>query len=216
MNISSCWTYLLQNIANKFQLISTIGQHYVVIPNKFIKTYSVRCSLSWYNTTEISSVNTLLGYMFLYQQAWEIMLKCFVLWICPFNTYAFLKLPQKYTNIQTQIRLAEMVSVQYNDVIMGVMASQITSLTIVYATIYLGADQTKHQSSASLAFVRGIHRRPVNSLHKWPVTRKVFPFDDIIMPGWHYKWHYVIHWHDTTWDIISHSMFADTHTGIYT
>ena len=39
----------------------------------------------------------------------------------------------------------------------------------------------KHQSSASLAFVRGIHRGPVNSPHKWPATRKMFPFDDVIM-----------------------------------
>ena len=69
----------------------------------------------------------------------------------------------------------------YNDVIMGGMASQITSLTIVYSTVYSGADQGKHQSSASLAFVRGIHRWPVNSPHKWPVTRKMFPFDDVIM-----------------------------------
>ena len=43
------------------------------------------------------------------------------------------------------------------------------------------ADQRKHQSSASLAFVRGIHRWPVNSTHKGLVTRKMFPFDDIIM-----------------------------------
>ena len=64
---------------------------------------------------------------------------------------------------------------------MGTMASQITSLTIVYSTVYSGADQRKHQSSASLAFVRGIHRWPVNSPHKWPVTRKMFPFDDVIM-----------------------------------
>ena len=42
-------------------------------------------------------------------------------------------------------------------------------------------NQRKHQSSASLAFVRGIHRWPVNSLHKGPVTRKMFPFDDVIM-----------------------------------
>ena len=61
------------------------------------------------------------------------------------------------------------------------MASEITSLTIVYSTVYSGADQRRHQSSASLAFVRGIHRRPVNSPHKWPVTRKMFPFDDVIM-----------------------------------
>ena len=95
-----------------------------------------------------------------------------------------------------------------NDVIMGAIASQITSLTIVYSTVYLAgstnplrasrpatsasvwvsratvysdANQRKHQSSAPLAFVRGIHRRPVNSLHKGPVTRKMFPFDDVIM-----------------------------------
>ena len=65
---------------------------------------------------------------------------------------------------------------------MGSMASQITSLTIVYSAGYSDADQRKHQSSASLAIVRGIHWWPVNSLHKWPVTRKMFPFDDVIMP----------------------------------
>ena len=67
------------------------------------------------------------------------------------------------------------------NVIMGMIASQITSLTIVCSTVYSGANQRKHQISASLAFVRGIHRGPVNSPHKWPVTRKVFPFDDVIM-----------------------------------
>ena len=67
------------------------------------------------------------------------------------------------------------------DVIMNTIASQITSLTIVYLTVNSGIDQRKHQSSASLAFVRGIHRRPVNSPHKGPVTRKMFPFDDVIM-----------------------------------
>ena len=69
----------------------------------------------------------------------------------------------------------------YNDAIMGAIGSQITSLTIVYSTVYSGADQSKHQSSVSLAFVWGIHRGPVNSPHKWPVTRKMFPFDDVIM-----------------------------------
>ena len=64
---------------------------------------------------------------------------------------------------------------------MGAIASPITSLTIVYSTDYSGVDQRKHQSSASLAFVRGIHRGPVNSPHKRPVTRKMFPFDDAIM-----------------------------------
>ena len=56
-----------------------------------------------------------------------------------------------------------------------------TSLTIVYSADYPGADQRKHQSSASLAFVWGIHRWPVNSPHKWPETRKMFPFDGVIM-----------------------------------
>ena len=71
----------------------------------------------------------------------------------------------------------------YDDVTMSLMASQITSLTILYSTVYSGADQRKHQSSASLVFVRGIHRGPVNSPHKGPVTRKMFPFDDVIMTG---------------------------------
>ena len=69
----------------------------------------------------------------------------------------------------------------YCNAIMGTVASQITSLTIVYSTVYSDADHRKHQSSASLAFVWGIHRGPVNSPHKWPVTRKMLPFDDVIM-----------------------------------
>ena len=64
---------------------------------------------------------------------------------------------------------------------MGAKASQNTSLTIVYSTVYSAANQRKYQSSASLAFVWGIHRWPVNSPHNWPVTRKMFPFDDAIM-----------------------------------
>ena len=69
----------------------------------------------------------------------------------------------------------------YNYVIMGLIASQITCLTSVYPIVYSDADQGKHQSSVSLAFVRGIDRSPVSSPHKWPVTRKMFPFDDVIM-----------------------------------
>ena len=72
-----------------------------------------------------------------------------------------------------------------SDVIMGAMASQITRLTIVYSTVYSGADQRKHPSSASLAFVCGIHSWPVNSPHKWPVTRKMFSFDDVSMDTGH-------------------------------
>ena len=74
----------------------------------------------------------------------------------------------------------------YGDVIMGAMASEITSLAIVYSNVHSDADQRKHQSSALLAFVRGIHRGPVNSTHKGPITRKMFPFDDVIMQKPHY------------------------------
>ena len=60
---------------------------------------------------------------------------------------------------------------------MSAMVPLITSLTIVYLTVYSGADQ----SSASVAFVRGIRRWPVNSPHRGPVTREMSPFDDVIM-----------------------------------
>ena len=69
----------------------------------------------------------------------------------------------------------------YSDVIMRAMASQINGVAIVYLTVCSGAYQRKHRSSVSLAFVRGIHRWPMNSSHKKPVTRKIFPFDDVIM-----------------------------------
>ena len=77
--------------------------------------------------------------------------------------------------------LIETTLLHYIDVIMGTMACQITSLTIVYPIVYSGAGQSKHQSFASLAFVGGIHRGPVNPPHKRPVTRKMLPFDDVIM-----------------------------------
>ena len=83
---------------------------------------------------------------------------------------------------------------QYIDGIMSTVASQITSLTIVYSTVHSGADQRKHQSSASLAFVRGIHQWPVNFPHKGPVTRKMFPFYGVIVystppSGWQQRKH---------------------------
>ena len=65
---------------------------------------------------------------------------------------------------------------------MGAIGCQNTSPTIVYSTVYSGADK-KNQSSASLALVRGIQQWLVNSPHKGPVTRKMFPFDDVMMNG---------------------------------
>ena len=72
-------------------------------------------------------------------------------------------------------------AMHYNDVIMSTMASQTSSLPIVSSTVYSRCRPKKHQSSAQLAFVWGIHRWPVNSPHKGPLKRKMFPFDDVIM-----------------------------------
>ena len=69
------------------------------------------------------------------------------------------------------IKLGNLWCIQLSEVIMGAMASQITSLTIVhikYATVYSNANQRKYHSSASLVFVRGIHRWPVNSPAQMP------------------------------------------------
>ena len=63
---------------------------------------------------------------------------------------------------------------------MSAMASNHQRL-LVCSTVGPGADQKKHQSSASLAFVRGIQLWPANSPHKGPVTLKMFPFDYIII-----------------------------------
>ena len=99
----------------------------------------------------------------------------------------FTKFSGKYLDfyflVGTHLKLSLFIgsAIHYSDVIMGAIKSQITSLTSVYSIVYSDADQRKHQSSASLAFVRGIHRGPVNSPHKWTVTRKMFSFDDVIM-----------------------------------
>ena len=71
--------------------------------------------------------------------------------------------------------------IHYSDVIISGIASQITGVSIVCLAVCSGGDQRKHQGSTSLAFVKGIQRWPANSPHKGPVTRKMFPFDDVIM-----------------------------------
>ena len=72
-------------------------------------------------------------------------------------------------------------SEQYSFNKMTTMASQIIGVSIVYSTACSGADQGKQHRSASLACVREIDRWPVNFPYKGPVTRKMFPFDDVIM-----------------------------------
>ena len=71
-----------------------------------------------------------------------------------------------------------------NDVIMNAMSSQTMGVSIVHSTVCLGVYQRKHLSSASLPFVRGIHRWPVNSPHNGPVTQKMLPFGDVSMHYW--------------------------------
>ena len=91
-----------------------------------------------------------------------------------------------------------LTDLHYNDVIMSAMASQLTSLTIVYSIVYSGADQIKHQSSASLAFVRGIHR--------WPAgldIRKFHPWFDL-QPKFHYRNHNFL---NTFREILSHHIW---------
>ena len=78
--------------------------------------------------------------------------------------------------------------VQYSDVIMSEMASQITGISIVCLTLCSAADQRKHQSSASLAFVRGIHWWPLDSPYKQSVMQKIFSF------WWHHHEHSTGHY----------------------
>ena len=94
--------------------------------------------------------------------------------------------------------------VQYSDVIMSAMASQNTGVSIVCSAVCSGADRRKYQTAPSLAFVRGIHRWPVDSPHhKRPVTRKIFPFDDVIMQTKHYP--SSVHWNA---DILENFLLA--------
>ena len=91
----------------------------------------------------------------------------------------------------------------YSDVIMSPTVSQITGVSIVYSTVCSGVDQRNHQSSASLAFVRGSHRSPVNSPHKVTVTRKMF---HLVTSSWiekilrsvnNFKWTRILSFHAT-------------------
>ena len=65
---------------------------------------------------------------------------------------------KKYQRIVAHFYMSRQGVCHYSYVILGTMASQITSASIVYSTVSWGTDQRKHQSSASLASVRGIHR----------------------------------------------------------
>ena len=89
--------------------------------------------------------------------------------------------PIKYAYNQFVLFFLLYDSNHYSDAIMSAMASQITSFWSVCSAVCSDAQQRKHQSYTLQAFVRGIHRWPVDFPPKGPVTRKMFPFDDVIM-----------------------------------
>ena len=81
-------------------------------------------------------------------------------------------------------RLSTRPIIRDNGVIISAMVSQISSITIVYSTVY---SRRRSKEISKLKALRHwplwgeIHRWPVNFPHKGPVTRKKFPFDDVIM-----------------------------------
>ena len=103
--------------------------------------------------------------------------------------------------------------IHYSDVIIGAMASQIAGVSIVYSTVCSGTNQIKQQSSASLAFVRGIHRWSGNSPHKGSVTRKVFPFNAVIMSSISAFHLYIL---QGTWWVVFHQYYHNLSFFIFT
>ena len=143
---------------------SLFNDHQSDAPNFFIQT-QLRCNAKCLLTLETRNVSR-------FNKRWSV-----------FNLKS-----RPYWDLASEMWRSFFITCHYGYVITCTMASQITSLTIVYSTVYSGAYQIKHQSTASLAFVRGIHRWPVNSPQKGPVTRKIFPFGDVIMFGEKISW----------------------------
>ena len=107
----------------------------------------------------------------------------------------------------------------YSEAIIGAMVFQITGVSIVCSTVCSSAGKIKYQISASLAFVRGNHRWPVDSPHKDPVKRKIFLSDDIMVEAYGvYEWLHGIAWDrahilfptTTERQLGSHTRFSET------
>ena len=114
----------------------------------------------------------------------------FRLFVCPINGNIFYApIIQRYAHMPCAITNGKSLF-EHN---------QITSLTIDYSNVYSDADKIIHQSSTSLAFVWGIHRGPVDFPHKWSVTRKMFPCDDVM----HIRFHGLRRSHYQTGEAIS-------------
>ena len=143
------------------------------VPNEHILYDNLsNTSRQWFNSLRLMNVlSASCAKMFKYTNSFQKRLQ-------KRSSYFTLVLAMQHMNGRAPIH-------HYNDVIMSLMAYLIISLTIVYPSINSVTDQRKHQSSATLAFGQGIHRWPVNFQHKWPVTREIFPFDNvIILPTW--------------------------------
>ena len=156
----------------------------------FMVRYSLFCVWVWYETRfasdNIAWTDRHNGWPGVFSIQWQAInfcdwnIKCHIYDLVPTRlTLSYISLHLLWSFISFDCMLCYFE--HYNDVIAGAMASQITSLTIVCLTVYSGADQRKHQSSASLTFVMGIHRWPLNSPHKSSVTRKMLTFDDVII-----------------------------------
>ena len=112
---------------------------------------------------------------------WEYSLKNRGLYLRHDSRHGIYYVWEHFLGAETFYSSIETKASHYNDAIMSAMVSLIPSLTVVYSPFIQCVDQRIHQSSASLAFERGIHWWPVNSPHKGPVTRKMLPFDDVII-----------------------------------
>ena len=155
------------------------GSDLLLFPQHFL--YYIPLSFSHGINANVIQINKTIFPLKQYVNATILDWKCYTTTILTKDVCVYVCKCVLFSHHNLTLYLSLNLCIHYNDVRMRTMASQITSLTIVYSTVYSGAHQIKYQSSASLAFVWGIHRWPVNSPHKWPVTRKIFPFDDVIM-----------------------------------
>ena len=178
------------------KLTEYIGACAAYLPSYFYKPFSVSDRWKWLLTSHHPGLHSAKCTWFykpntkIRQQKWFINTRgifktssLFKGWICKYFRYLSAGLIAKpsLNFMRLRHRCLDAFHVHFCDVIMGAVGSQITIIMIVYSIVYQDADQRKQQSSASVAFMQGIHRRPVNSPHKWPATRKMFPFDDVII-----------------------------------
>ena len=129
-----------------------------------------------------SSCNELINLYIIRPVMWNVV-TCTISWVIR-NCVGFNHVPNYYKHnvlLNPHNHYNHIVSFRSHYVIMNAMASQITGVSIVCSTVCSGADQKEHQSSVSMAVVMGIHQWQVDTPHKRPVTRKMFPFDDVIM-----------------------------------